>query len=264
MKRKNTFYRRLAFGAAAVIGVALFVAAGRIAGNPLIKFYLEKKTEDYLHTEYPQHSLEITKAVYSGADMFSFCFTVQDASVRDIEFEVSWHNGGREISDNYLHRVGNMKNTYNRLSNVLAEDISSILAGNPVFDGINIGAAYGDWGQEVFTGYPESSGVYPDMPYSRENINVPVTVYLSGNDLPAYTDFAAAVDMAQRAREAMERNGITAEYISLALNVISESGNYYCQKGGKIHRSELYSQNLAQRLYTAHLPDCKRCAEKAS
>ena len=259
MKKDTKMYRKLAFGAVIAIFASLTILASFIAGNPLIKIYLEKKTNNYLHTEYPQHTLKITKSVYSGTDMFNFRFTVQDVNIKDIEFEVCWHNNGKEISDTYPYRVGNMKNTYNRLSNALADDIASLLVGNPVFDGINIGAAYGDWNQELSTGYPENSGIYLDMPYSRENINVPATIYLSGNDLPADTNFTVAVNMAQQVWETMKQNGITAEYISLALNVITESGDYYCQKGGKIHHSELYSQNLAQNLYNAHLPDCKRC-----
>lgn len=257
MKRKNKLYRRLSIGLVIVIILALLIIAGGIIGNPLIKLWLKAKTEDYLQTTYPQHKLTITDCGYSGRDMFSFYFTVKDDYVEDVSFEISWYSNGKEINDSYPYTVANMKNTYNRLSAALADDICGLLSAHSEFNNITIGAAYGDWGQEMFNGYPESSGVSLDTIYSRENINVPVCVYLIQKERQQEINFDTAVALAQKADSILSDNGIVADYISVALSV--NYGDYYCTKGGKIHKSQLYSKNLAEKLYNEHLKDCKYC-----
>ena len=257
MKRKNKLYRRLSIGLVIVIILTLLVIAGGIIGNPLIKLWLKAKTESYLQTTYPQHNLTITDCRYSGRDMFSFCFTVKDAYIEDISFEISWYNNGNAINDSYPYTVANMKNTYNRLSAALADDICELLSTHSEFDNITIGAAYGDWGQEMFNGYPDSSGVSFDTIYSRENINVPICVYLTQKERQQETNFDTAVALAQKAYSILSDNGIVADYISVGLSV--NHGDYYCTKGGKIHKSQLYSKNIAEDLYNEHLQDCKYC-----
>lgn len=257
MKNKIKFYRRLAAAMAVLVVISLFAVAGWVVGNPLIELYMKSKTEKYIQSTYPQHNLKIVDCRYSGTDMFAFYFTVKDTDVDDIEFEISWHNNGKKFSDSYQYRVANMKNTYNRLSNELAKDINNLLSEYNEFTDISIAAAYGDWGQEIFTGYPESTGIYFDMPYIRDNINVPVTVYLTQKERPQDSSFETAVAIAQKADAVLQNHGIEAEYISVILSV--NCGDYYCDKGGKIHSSELYSQNLADKLYNEYFYDCKQC-----
>jgi len=257
MKRNKKFYRRLAAAAAAVIVCTVFTVAGRVGGNPLIKLYLENKTEKYLLETYPQHSLEITDCRYFGGDMFGFEFSVKDKQIKDVEFNIRWYDKGREMNDSYPYTVANMKNTYNRLSEALAQDAAGILSEHSGFVDIAVAAAYGDWGREIFTGYPEEYGIYMDMVYDREKINVPVTIYLTQKERPADTDFDDAVKAAQVAYEMLCKNGISPKYISVNLSV--NCGDYYCVKGGRIECSQLYSVGLAERLYNGHLNNCKKC-----
>ncbi len=252
---------------ACILILGLLYIANGFLGNPVSKFIVNKKANEYINNTYPD--LSLNKEIFYSFKDSNYYVTLSSEESKDLVFVLSYSMSGKLNYDTYESNITNGYNVMERITGDYREEAEALfetLEENPLFargeyfhasaylitkeDIENRLEEFSDTGGGI-----DGKGLELDKEYDTKVMGKQAGVIdISLNLSSGNTDYESGAEAVKEIKKAFDEAGIGFYYISFG--VYNEEGNY-AYRVDYFPYEEIDKSDLAKKLKEANNADKK-------